>query len=569
MKTFNLPDLGEGLPDAEVVRWLVDVGTDLEVDQPMVEMETAKAVVEVPSPFKGKLAKVYGQAGDVILTGAPLCDFAVDGEAIPEATETPAEETPAEAPKAAAPDSATAGNAEVFLLPDLGEGLPDAEIVKWLVAEGDTVAVDQPMVEMETAKAVVEVPSPFAGVISKFHGQAGDVIQTGAPLVSFGGDSGGETAQEEPAKEEGGRADSGTVVGAVVVGNQVTQEASSSTASGAKVSPVVKALARKLKVDLANVTATGKDGAITQDDVKKAAASGATQGSTTAAPAAAESTGRATNNPLNFRASPAVRALARRLDVDLADCQASGKKNTITRKDVENAAGAPKSSASRPAPAPVPASATGKTEAVRGARRAMAMAMTESHNNVVPVTLMDDANISKWRKGEDATMRLVRAIVAGVRAEPALNCWFDGAKMERILHAEVHVGMAVDTPEGLYVPVIKDADRRNAADMREALDEIREKIKTKSIKPQDLSGATISLSNFGTIAGRYGTPIVVPPMVAILGAGRYRDEMKMTDKGIEMQRHVPLSLSFDHRACTGGEAARCLAGIIRDLELPN
>ncbi|HEY9030049.1 MAG TPA: biotin/lipoyl-containing protein, partial [Kangiella sp.] len=186
MKQFNLPDLGEGLPDAEIVRWLVKEGDEVTVDQPMVEMETAKAVVEVPSPFAGRIGKLHGKEGDVIDVGAVLVTFGEVGEVAEEAPEpTPvAEATKEEAqPKASTP----ATGSDTFLLPDLGEGLPDAEIVRWLVKEGDTVTVDQPMVEMETAKAVVEVPSPFAGKVSKLYGQAGDVIEVGAPLVEFGG----------------------------------------------------------------------------------------------------------------------------------------------------------------------------------------------------------------------------------------------------------------------------------------------------------------------------------------------------------------------------------------------
>ncbi len=575
MSTFNLPDLGEGLPDAEIVRWLANEGDVLSIDQPLVEMETAKAVVEVPSPFAGKLVKQHGQAGDVIQTGAPLAEFAVDGEEAPAPAPAAAPAEAASAPAAAQAPQAPAADAQVFLLPDLGEGLQDAEIVNWLVKEGDTVTVDQPMVEMETAKAVVEVPSPFAGTVSKLHGQAGDVILVGAPLIEFGG---GSAAPDQPAKAEPAAdekpADAGTVVGAVEVGNTVVAETSSA---------VVKALARKLKVDLASVTGTGKNGAITQEDVKKAAASGTVA---TSAATAAPVQGKATDNPLAYKASPAVRAMARRMDVCLSQCTPTGKKGSITRDDVKRAAegGASRPSASVQASAPAvkPAAAAPsagsrlpevtvsvKPESVRGARRAMAVAMAHSHATVVPTSLMDDANISGWKKGQDATVRLIRAIVAGCKAEPAINGWFDGENMERLLHPEVHLGMAVDTPDGLYVPTIKHCDTQTGPQLREQLNGLIDKIKNKRISPAEMSGATITLSNFGTIAGRYGTPVISPPQMAILGAGRYRDEAKLTEKGFEMQRMLPLSLTFDHRACTGGEAARFLKACIEDLQLPN
>ncbi|MCO7226950.1 2-oxo acid dehydrogenase subunit E2 [Pleionea sp. CnH1-48] len=564
MKTFNLPDLGEGLPDAEVVRWLVAEGDTVAVDQPMVEMETAKAVVEVPSPFAGKITKLHGQAGDVIQVGAVLVEFDGDGSSAAPAAPV-AEAAPAK--PGAAPAAGSAGG-EVFKLPDLGEGLPDAEVVRWLVAEGDTVAVDQPMVEMETAKAVVEVPSPLAGTIATLHGQAGDVIPVGSPLVTFAGS--GAPVEAAPAAEasDEGSADAGTVVGAVEVGNQIVAESANA---------VVKALARKLKVDLAQVKGTGSNGSITQADVKAAAKAGSAKAG--AASQAAPVSGTDTSNPLAYKASPAVRAMARRLGVDLGHCAATGRKGSITRDDVQAVAdkGAPQAAVAAPAatqaaPAAAasgsrlqPVTVTVEPQAVRGVRRAMAQGMAHSHATVVPTTLVEDVNISAWRKGTDSLARYIRALVYASRIEPALNAWFDGENMERLLHPNVNVGIAVDTPDGLYVPVVHGADQMNMGQSRARVQELRDKISNKAIKPDDLANATITLSNFGSIAGRYGTPVVSPPQVAILGTGRFRNELQLTAKGVENQKMLPLSLTFDHRACTGGEAARFLAAVMEDL----
>jgi pyruvate dehydrogenase E2 component (dihydrolipoamide acetyltransferase) len=573
MQTFKLPDLGEGLPDAEIVNWLVKEGDTVTQDQPMVEMETAKAVVEVPAPFSGVIAKFYGQAGDIIKTGDALVDINTSGKVseTPKATVATQTEQTQPVAKPAAINSGSE-SAKVFHLPDLGEGLPDAEIVNWLVNEGDTVKTDQPMVEMETAKAVVEVPSPFDGVITQFHGQPGDIIKTGAALVSFGGVATDTNALEADAEEQ--REDSGTVVGKIESSNVVSTERTTSVAgSKNKITPVIKALARKLKVNLDVVTATGKDNLVTQADVKKAAQDGntATTAATSNAPLPVASN---TQSPLSFKASPAVRALAGRLGVNLADCKASGRKGSITRDDVSAASKKPATSTvssmtqlnvpARPVAPTV--NISGKPEPVRGARRAMAQAMAASHANVVPVTLMDDASISHWPKGTDATARMLRALAYACKVEPALNASFDGESMEKTLHPQVHVGIAVDTPAGLYVPVIKHADSTAGPQLREELNRLISSIADKSIKPSELMGGTISLSNFGTIAGRYGTPVVTLPQVAILGTGRYRDELKLTDIGISKQRMLPLSLSFDHRACTGGEGARFLAAVIEDLQ---
>lgn len=571
MNIFNLPDLGEGLPDAEVVRWLVKEGDTVSVDQPMVEMETAKAVVEVPSPFDGKVTKLHGQPGDVIQVGAPLVEF--DGDGSSAAAEAPAKQPAAAEQKPAdKPAAKQSSSGEVFKLPDLGEGLPDAEVVRWLVKQGDEVTVDQPMVEMETAKAVVEVPSPVAGTIGTLHGQEGDVIQVGAPLVTFAG-SGSEAASdhqeraEEPAAEEKS-SDAGTVVGAVEVGDQVVAESADS---------VARALARKLKVDLTKVTGTGKDGKITQSDVKAAAKDGSAKLGQSSQAAPTSNT--ETSNPLAYKASPAVRALAGRLGVDLGQCNASGRKGSITRDDVEQAAkgGSSKPATAQPqtSSASTSASSTGSRlpsvtvtrdpQPIRGARRAMAQGMAHSHATVVPTTLVEDVNISAWPKGTDSLARYIRALVVASRAEPALNAWFDGDNMEKLVHPDVNVGIAVDTPDGLYVPVVHNADQMSMTESRAQVQVLRDKIANKGIKPDDLANATITLSNFGSIAGRYGTPVVSPPQVAILGTGRFRNELQLTDKGIMNQKMLPLSLTFDHRACTGGEAARFLAAIMEDL----
>jgi len=575
MKVFNLPDLGEGLPDAEIVRWLVKEGDTVALDQPMVEMETAKAVVEVPSPYKGVITKLCGAEGDVIDVGAVLVEFdgdgssaSIDASEASTPTESDQQTIPATQPQTASvsqPQMITV-TGDVFKLPDLGEGLPDAEIVRWLVAEGDVLALDQPMVEMETAKAVVEVPSPFAAKVAKLHGQAGDVIEVGALLVSFGDSEAVETktaSVEQETPVENKPVDAATVVGAVQVGNKVVVESASA---------VIKALAKKLKVDLSQVSGSGIDGAIIQADVKQAKKDGKLIGTKTAASVAPpiNSQPSSDENPLDFKASPAVRAHAHRLNVALSQCAASGKKGSITKSDVDAAAS---SSSPTTAPKPVSVASGGlpsvqvsvEPQTVRGVRRAMAMGMAKAHATVVPTTLVEDADITNWPK-QDSLARYVRALVFASKIEPALNCWFDGEKYERLIHPNVHVGIAIDSPDGLYVPVIHDADRKDATQVRARVQDLRQKIESKGLKQEDQQGATITLSNFGSIAGRYGSPVVSPPQVAILGTGRFRSELKLTNKGIENRKMLPLSLTFDHRACTGGEAARFLAAIIEDLQ---
>ena len=361
-----------------------------------------------------------------------------------------------------------------FILPDLGEGLEEAEIVTWHVNEGDHVVIDQPLVSVETDKAVVEVPSPWSGRIAHLFGAKGDLVKVGAPLVEIA---------------EGGEEDTGTVVGELGRGKQAPP------GTGAPAEP-------------------------------------------TRAP--------------TLQVLPAVRALARKLEVDLNLVQATGPGGTITRADVERAA---KSLAE-----------AGPAEPLRGMRRAMAQRMAAAHAEVARTTVTDEADIDDWRKGEDTTIRLVRAIAAACAAEPSLNVWYNADAGERRVIKRIDLGIAVDTEGGLIVPVLRNVGERDARDLRAGLDRMRADAAARSIPPEELRGATITLSNFGMIGGRFANLVVVPPQAAIVGAGRI-DQRVMVHNGQPAARRVlPLSLTFDHRVVTGGEAARFLVVLKSDLE---
>jgi pyruvate dehydrogenase E2 component (dihydrolipoamide acetyltransferase) len=361
-----------------------------------------------------------------------------------------------------------------FRLPDLGEGLQEAELVEWRVKPGEDVGVDQPLLAVETAKAVVEIPSPRAGRVERLFANPGDIIRVGAPLVAFEGEA-----------EE----DAGTVVGAMETGASVMQEAPLTVGrAGAAVRavPAVRALARKLNVDLSMVTPSGPDGVITPADVQRVAR-------------------------VLSEAEPA--------------------------------------------------------EQLRGFRRAMAQNMAFAQAEVAGATIMEDAIVDAWAPGTDVTIRLIRALVQGCRAEPALNCWFESATLSRRVLRKIDLGIAVDMPDGLFVPVLRNVAERDASDLRAGLDRMRADVAARRIPPEELRGATITLSNFGTIAGRYASPVVLPPTVAILGAGRIRDGVVAKDGAAVVSRLLPLSLTFDHRVVSGGEAGRFLAAALADLAL--
>jgi pyruvate dehydrogenase E2 component (dihydrolipoamide acetyltransferase) len=270
------------------------------------------------------------------------------------------------------------------------------------------------------------------------------------------------------------------------------------------------------------------------------------------------------------RAVPAARALARSLGVQLASLPGTGRNGVITLDDVM-AVGLPaRASSSKMHP---PASSrqpdeTGDVQVLRSLRRTMAQSMALSRDSVMECSVFDDADLHAWRARNDYTGRVLRAITAGVRAEPALNAWFETQSQTRTQFEHIDVGIAVDTRDGLLVPVIRQVQKRGPTELRDDLDRLKKAARDRTIGGDELRNFTFMLSNFGTMAGRYATPVVVPPAVAILGTGRVRPDVVAVGDRIEIHLRMPLSLTFDHRVVTGGEAVRFLAAVIADLEVP-
>jgi 2-oxoisovalerate dehydrogenase E2 component (dihydrolipoyl transacylase) len=343
-----------------------------------------------------------------------------------------------------------------FRLPDLGEGLVEAEIVQWHVSPGDHVVVDQPLVSVETAKAVVELPSPQAGRIARTQGKIGDVVKVGEILVEYSSDR--ET-------EETG-----------IVGDLPR--------APIKASPAVRAKAAALALDLSRITGTGPDGTITLHDLEAQ--------------------------------------------------QAGGQAESLVK--------------------------------LTPTRRSMASNMSRAHTEVVPATVTEEADVSAWPATEDITLKLILAVVSALQSHPALGAWYDPNAQTLRLHKTINLGIAHDTPEGLFVPVLRDAGSRSAAKLRQDLDEMKRKVAARTIGPADMLGATFTVSNFGTIAGLHAGLVLMPPQVAILGAGRIVARPVVREGTVAPGRIMPLSLTFDHRALTGGEAARFLRSIVEFLE---
>jgi pyruvate dehydrogenase E2 component (dihydrolipoamide acetyltransferase) len=209
----------------------------------------------------------------------------------------------------------------------------------------------------------------------------------------------------------------------------------------------------------------------------------------------------------------------------------------------------------------------GPIEILRGVRRAMAQNMMLANAEVASATIMDDADIHAWKPHTTALLRLIRALIAACRAEPSLNAWYDSEKIGRWVVKEINLGLAVDTPDGLLVPVLRNVGALDTDHLTQALHKLIRDTRARKVPAEQLRGHTITLSNYGTIAGRYASPVVVPPTVAILGAGKIRDEVVARNGQVVIHRMLPLSLTFDHRAVSGGEAGRFLAAVITDLSL--
>ncbi|KJY84647.1 branched-chain alpha-keto acid dehydrogenase subunit E2 [Vibrio galatheae] len=377
-----------------------------------------------------------------------------------------------------------------FLLPDLGEGLAESEIVEWHVNVGDTVELDQVVLTVETAKAVVEVPAPYSGVVMSRHGEAGDVINIGSLLLEI---------EEQPE----------------LVGSQTSQAKQKDAATV-----------------VGNVPQTTHQ--VNVDDFWVGS----------------------THNPSSdalITALPSARLLAKKLGVELKTIEGSGPNGMITDSDIY-------SEASKQSPG---------TEVLKGARRTMVSTMSESHHQVAAVTITEEASLADWQPNEDISGRLIKAVVYACQQEPAMNAWFDAETMTRCVHSRVNIGIAVDSSHGLYVPVLKNADQHQGDQIRQWLNQTVDGIRARKIGRESLQNATITVSNFGAIAGIFATPVVSPPQVAIVGAGRIIERMVMRNDIPAAVKVMPLSITFDHRACTGGEAARFSKKLVEHLQKPS
>lgn len=434
--------------------------------------------------------------------------------------------------------------AQEFRLPDIGEGLTEAEIVRWLVEEGERVEADQPVVEVETDKAVVEIPSPYAGIVLKHGGAAGDVIEVGSVLLVVG--EAGEAASDPDAAGTG--APSGE--GVPASNTFAAEEPAESRSVSGDAAPIVGTLSDEAEVLAPRGEAKPAGGG---DQVL---------------------------------ALPVVRKLARDNGIDLAGVEGTGPGGRITREDVQAVIDSGEAPSEKPpdataesAQAPVTRapSAGGEREKLSRLRRTIAANMSKSWAEIPHVTTFEDADATRLLETRSAlTQRygrkiplealVVKAVLPALDEFPEFNATLDGEDL--IMHASRDIGIAVDTPDGLLVAVVRDAGGKGVLQLAEEISALGEGARDRSLSVDQLTGQTFTVSNIGAVGGGHGTPIVPYGTTAILSVGRAKERAVVYEGDLGIAPIMPLSLSYDHRVVDGAQGRRFIALVIENLEEP-
>ena len=588
----TMPALGESVTEGTVTRWLKNVGDTVEVDEPLLEVSTDKVDTEIPSPVAGVLQEILVNEDDTVPVGA---DLAVIGDgaapsgdqggqggeeqpaAEPQAEQAPSPEAPSteqpEQPATSEPERAqaeggqqeqaqqpsggTQGGGETVKMPALGESVTEGTVTRWLKAEGDEVAVDEPLLEVSTDKVDTEIPSPVAGTLTKILVSEDDTVPVGADLAIIGGSAGGAAPapqEEQPAPQEEATAPQAPQP------EQREKQAAPAQAPQAQAAPAP-----------------------------------------TQAPAPAQAPAQAERGGEDASAyvTPLVRKLAAENNVDLASLQGTGIGGRIRKQDVLDAAkaaqqaaepaAAPAAAPAAQAPAPaasVPAASPkrGTTEKMSRLRQTIAKRMVESLHVSAQLTTVVEVDVTKiarlrarakseFERREGTKLSFLPffalAAVEALKAHPNVNASVEGDQIT--YHGQENLGMAVDTERGLLVPVIKNAGDLNIAGLARAIADLADRTRNNKITPDELAGGTFTLTNTGSRGALFDTPIINQPQVGILGTGAVvKRPVVVTDaeggETIAIRSMMYLALSYDHRIVDGADAARFLTTMKNRLE---
>ncbi|MGP0020144.1 MAG: 2-oxo acid dehydrogenase subunit E2 [Candidatus Sulfotelmatobacter sp.] len=572
MIEFKLPELGENIEQGDLVRLMVAPGATVSAGQSVMELETDKAVVEVPSSVSGTVQEIRVKEGDKIKVGQVI--FTVDGSEAkpspqPAAAPAPVPQKPASTPQATssvpavaapAPAVAIASGPSEFKLPELGENISQGDLVRLMIAPGTKVSEGQPVMELETDKAVVEVPSSISGIVREVKVKEGEKIKVGQVIFTL---EGGASAQAEtqrvrnaPVEHVSGQHGARLAFQAAIRAEGKTEEQALPPDQPQLAAPVFT-----MPVQLGKVAGT--------------------------------------ENRQPIPAAPHVRRFSREVGVDIYEVKGTGPGGRISEDDVKAYAKALLSAAATAAQAPPRAghfaqpqlpdfAKWGKVERVsmRGVRRKTAEHLAEAWNTIPHVTQHDRADITELEqlrarfapKAEEAggkmtvTAIALKVCSAALKVFPQFNASIDIEKEEIVYKQYINIGVAADTDRGLLVPVIRDVDKKNIVELAVELSQLSKKARDKKLTPADMEGGTFTITNLGGIGGVGFTPIVNHPEVAILGLSRSRMEPEwIEDKDggkFEPRLILPLSLSYDHRLIDGADAARFLRWIAEAFEQP-
>jgi pyruvate dehydrogenase E2 component (dihydrolipoamide acetyltransferase) len=571
MTEFKLPELGENIDQGDLVRLMISPGAKVTEGQPVMELETDKAVVEVPSSVSGTVKEIRVKQGEKVKVGQVI--FTVDNGATSAArTPSPAKEAaPKPAPKVDSPTptpTAQAAQAAAakpsrratdgagpteFKLPELGENISEGDLVRLMISPGMKVSDGQPVMELETDKAVVEVPSSVTGVVKEVRVKQGEKIKVGQVIFTIEGAAAPapERSKHQPVEHVSGQHAARLAFQAAIQAEGKTEEQALPPDQ-----PMPSLPAFIMPAHLDKVIGAGH------------------------------------GEPVP--AAPHVRRLARELGVDIHDVKGSGPAGRISKDDVKahskallaSAAAAAQGPRSPQFPQPELPDFTkwGRVErvSIRGVRRKTAEHLWQAWTTVPHVTQNDKADITELEqlrarfapKAEEAggkmtvTAIALKVCASALKIFPQFNASIDLAKDEIVYKQYVHIGVAVDTERGLLVPVIRDVDKKNIVELAAELTQLSKKAREKKLTLSEMEGSTFTITNLGGIGGTGFSPIVNYPEVAILGLSRSSTEPVWVNGKFEPRLVLPLSLSYDHRLIDGADAARFLRWIAEAFEQP-